>query len=81
MAARDSTHFSCSELSVFARWQLDSQPLLLTSQQFCLFVCHLAAMEESSAIAGCDSRAIFVALLKDYTVVLNKSMLPKIASD
>ena len=31
-------------------------------------------------IARCDSSAIFVAL-KDYTVVLNKSVLPKIASD
>lgn len=37
-------------------------------------------MDESDEIAGCDSRAIFVALLKDYTVVLNKSMLPKISS-
>ena len=76
MAARYCTHFSCSELSVFAGWQLDSQPFSVV-----LFVCHLAAMDESSAIAGCDNRAIFVALLKYYTVVLNKSMLPKIASD
>ena len=38
-------------------------------------------MDESNAIAGCNNRAIFVVLLKDYTVALNKSMLPKIASD
>ena len=38
-------------------------------------------MDESNTIAGCDNRAIFVALLKNYTVVLNKSMLPKIALD
>lgn len=30
--------------------------------------------------SGCDNRAIFVALLKDFSVVLNKSMLPKVAS-
>ena len=38
-------------------------------------------MDESSATAGCDNRAISVALLKDYTVVFKKSMLPKIASN
>lgn len=30
--------------------------------------------------SSCDNRAIFVALLKDFSVVLNKSMLPKVAS-
>ena len=38
-------------------------------------------MNESNAIGGYDNRAIFVALLKDYTVVLNKSMLQKFASN
>lgn len=37
-------------------------------------------MDESSVTSGCDNRAIFVALLKDFSVVLNKSMLPKVAS-
>lgn len=37
-------------------------------------------MNESSVTSGCDKRAIFVALLKDFSVVLNKSMLPKVAS-
>lgn len=43
--------------------------------------CHLTAMDESiDVIAGGDSRAVFVGLLKDNNVVLNKSMVPKIAS-
>ncbi|KAK9883825.1 hypothetical protein WA026_002022 [Henosepilachna vigintioctopunctata] len=37
-------------------------------------------MDESSVTSVCDNRAIFVALLKDFSVVLNKSMLPKVAS-
>ncbi|KAK9877947.1 hypothetical protein WA026_020168 [Henosepilachna vigintioctopunctata] len=37
-------------------------------------------MDESSLTSGCDNRAIFVALLKDFSVVLNKYMLPKVAS-
>lgn len=37
-------------------------------------------MDESSVTSGCDNRAIFVALLKDFSVVLNKSMLPNVAS-
>ena len=44
-------------------------------------VCHLVATDERVAIADCDSRAIFIALFKDYTVVINKSTLPKIALD
>ncbi|KAG8272857.1 hypothetical protein J6590_033512 [Homalodisca vitripennis] len=37
-------------------------------------------MNESGVTSSCDNRAIFVALLKDFSVVLNKSMLPKVAS-
>lgn len=37
-------------------------------------------MDVSTVTSGCDNRAIFVALLKDFSVVLNKSMLPKVAS-
>lgn len=36
--------------------------------------------ENIDIIAGCDIRAILVALLKDNTVVVNKSMITKIVS-
>ena len=66
MAARDCTLFSCSELSL----PVGSSTHSLSQYSVVPSVCHLAAVDESSVIAGCDNRAIFLALLKYYTIVL-----------
>lgn len=36
-------------------------------------------MDASNDVVGCDTRAVLVTLLKDHTIVLNKSLLPNVS--